>query len=95
MALVGPTQCETRWRAVLASFDKQYETLIANNPEATEEINLFRTGFIKIGQLIQTSPQQNGNGATWKRLVNKAENEKSVLRKHLDGKALFTGTLRL
>jgi hypothetical protein len=90
MAPVGPTQCETRWRAVLASFDKQHEALIANNPDATKEINLIRTGFIKIWQLIQTSPQQNGNGTTRKRLVYKAENEKSVLCKHLDGKALFT-----
>jgi hypothetical protein len=64
MAPVGPTQCETRWRAVLASFDKQQETPIANNPDSTEEIYLIRTGLIQIGQLIQTSPQQNGNGAT-------------------------------
>jgi hypothetical protein len=35
MAPVGPTQCETRWRAVLASFDKQYDTLIAKNSDAT------------------------------------------------------------
>jgi hypothetical protein len=77
------------------SFDKQYETLITKNPDATEEINLIWTGLIKIWQLIQTSPQQNGNGAKWKRLVDKAENEKSVRCKHLDGKALFTGMLRL
>jgi hypothetical protein len=44
MLPVGPTQCETRWRAVLASFEKQYETLIANNPDATEEIKLIRQG---------------------------------------------------
>jgi hypothetical protein len=81
--------------AVPASFDKQHEALIANNPEATEEINLIRTGLIEIGQLIQTSPQRNGNGATWKRLVIKAENEESVFCKHLDVKALFTGMLRL
>jgi hypothetical protein len=80
---------------VLASFDKQYETLIAKNPDATKEINLIRTGLIKTGQLIQTSPQQNGNGAMWKRLDDKAESEKSVLCKHLDGKVLFTGMLRL
>jgi hypothetical protein len=66
MALVRPTQCEARWRAVLASFDKQYETLIANNPDTTEEINLIQTGLIKIGELIQTYPQQNGYGAMWK-----------------------------
>jgi hypothetical protein len=56
MAPAGPTQCETRWRAVLASFDKQYETLVANNPDATKEINLIRTGILKIGQLIKNSP---------------------------------------
>jgi hypothetical protein len=95
MTPVGPTQCETRWRAVLAFFDKQYEILIANNPEATGEINLIRTGLIKIGQLVQNSPQPNVNGTTWKRLVGKAESEKIVLCKHLDGKALFTGMLRL
>jgi hypothetical protein len=80
---------------VLASFDKQHETLIANNRKATQEINLVRTGLVKIGQLIQTSPQQNRNGVTWKRLIDKAENEKNVLCKQLDGKVLFTGMLRL
>jgi hypothetical protein len=93
MEPVVPTQCETRWGAVLAFFDKQYETIIAKNSETTKEIYLIRTGLIKIGQLIQASPQQNGNGATWKRLVDKAESEKSVLSKHLDGKVLFTGML--
>jgi hypothetical protein len=60
-----------------------------------EEINFVRTKLVKIGQLIQISLPQNGNGITWKRLVNKAENEKNVLCKHLDGKALFTGMMRL
>jgi hypothetical protein len=68
---------------VLASFDKQYETLTANNPDTTQVINRVRTGLVKIGQLIQTSPQQNGNGITWKRLIDKAENEKNVLCKQL------------
>jgi hypothetical protein len=39
MAPVGRTQCETRWRAVLAPLDKLQETLIANYTDATEEIN--------------------------------------------------------
>jgi hypothetical protein len=60
-----------------------------------EEINFVRTELVKIGQLIQTSPPQNGKGLTWKRLVDKAQNEKNVLCKHLDGKALFTGMMRL
>jgi hypothetical protein len=58
MAPVGSTQCDKRWRSMLSLFDKQYETLIANNPDATEEINLIRIGLIKTGKLIQTSPQQ-------------------------------------
>jgi hypothetical protein len=56
MAPVGPTQWETQWRVVLASFDKQHETLIDNNPGTTEKINLIRTELVKIGQLFQTSP---------------------------------------
>jgi hypothetical protein len=55
-----------------------------------QEINFVRAELVKIGQLIQASPPQNGNGVTLKRLVDKAENEKNVLCKHLDGKALFT-----
>jgi hypothetical protein len=49
MAPVGHTQCETRWRVVLASFDKQYETLIDKNPDETKEIHLIRTVHMKIG----------------------------------------------
>jgi hypothetical protein len=94
MVPVGPTDCETQWTAVLACFDKQYEKLIVNNRDATEDINLIRKGLIEIGQLILTSPQQNGKSATRKRPVEKTENEKNVLCKHLDGKALFTGLLR-
>jgi hypothetical protein len=95
MALVELSQYEARCRSVLTSFDKEHENLIKNNPDATKEINLVRTGLVEIGQLIQISPQKNGNGVTWKRLIDQAENEKNVLCKHLDGKALFTGMLRL
>jgi hypothetical protein len=95
MGLVGPTQCEARWCSVLASFDKEHENLIKNNPDATKEINLVRTVLVEIDQLLQTSPQKNGNDVTWKHLIDQTENEKNILCKHLDGKALFTGMLRL
>jgi hypothetical protein len=95
MALVGPTQCDAQWSLVLASFDKQDETLITKNPDATHKTDLVRTAFVKIEQLIQISAQQNGNSITWKRLIDKAENEKNVLCKHVNRKALFTGMLRL
>lgn len=54
MALLWPTQYETRWRALLASFDKKYETLTADNSDATKEMDLVRTALVKIGQLIQS-----------------------------------------
>jgi hypothetical protein len=95
MAPVGPTQCGAQWRAVLVSFDKQHTTLLSNNPDATEEINLIWTGLVTIGQLIQTSSQQNDNGDTWKQMVDKAESEKSILCKHLNEKALFIRMLGL
>jgi hypothetical protein len=68
---------------------------ITNNPDATEEINFVRTELVQMGELIQTSLLQNGNGVTWKRLVDKAENEKNLLSNHLDGKTQFTGMMRL
>jgi hypothetical protein len=40
MAQAGPTQCAVRWHSVLPSFDKEYEILTANNPEATREMDL-------------------------------------------------------
>jgi hypothetical protein len=40
MAPVGPTQCETRWMAVLASFDKQYEALIAKKSKSKSKSKL-------------------------------------------------------
>jgi hypothetical protein len=50
----------------------------------------------EVNEALPYSGQHNdGKGATWKRQVDKAENEKSVLCKHLDGKPLFTGMLRL
>jgi hypothetical protein len=37
----------------------------------------------------------NVNGIVWKQLTDGAEAKKSVLYKHMDDKALFTGMLRL
>jgi hypothetical protein len=95
IALVEPTQCEARWRSVLTSFDKEHENLIKKTRTQQWRLTLVRTGLVEIGQLIQTSLQKNGNGVTWKRLIDQAENEKHILCKHLDGKALFTRMLRL
>jgi hypothetical protein len=51
--------------------------------------------MLTIGQLIYKSPRVNGNGMVWKEMTARAEAERTVLCKHLDGKALFTGMLHL
>jgi hypothetical protein len=50
---------------------------------------------LTIGELIHISPPVNGNGSVWKELVAKAETERIVICEHIEGKALFTGILRL
>jgi hypothetical protein len=68
---------------------------LAANPDCQEEIELLKRGLRTIGQLVHISPSENGNGRVWKELIMKAEAERIVLSKHLDGKALFTAVLRL
>jgi hypothetical protein len=91
MALAVLKQCEARWRAVLASFDKRYEKLIADHPDAKKEMDLVRVSIVRTGQLVQNSPKVNGNGPKWKQLADKAEADRQNLCKFLDGQALFTG----
>lgn len=61
--MAGPTVCEARWKEVLASFGSQDQGLIAVHPDAKEGSDLVRTILVTIGQLVQTSPRVNGNGA--------------------------------
>jgi hypothetical protein len=91
-----PTACETRWKAI-ESFHSNHEELSERNPDCQKELELLKSGLRTIGQHIHTSPSVNGNGngRVWKELVTKAEAERTVLCKHLDGKALFTAILRL
>jgi hypothetical protein len=91
--MAGPTACEALWKEVLASFARQQEELIADHPDAKEEIELVHTALVTIGQLVQTPPRVIGNGSVWKQLADRAEAEREVVCKHLDGKALFTGIL--
>jgi hypothetical protein len=93
--MTEPTLCETRWKAILASFERNHEDLTTNNPDCQEEIDLLGTGLRTVGQLIHTSPSINGNGAIWSELITKSEAEKTVLCKHLNDKALFTAILGL
>ena len=93
--MTEPTLCEERWRAIVASYERNHESLKSNNPGCEEDIDLLGQGLRTIGRLIHASPSINGNGAVWTQLLSKSEDERSVLCRHLDGKALFTGLLRL
>jgi hypothetical protein len=48
-----------------------------------------------MGQLMHRSPSVNGNGAVWKVLITKSKDERTMLCKHFDGKALFPATLQI
>jgi hypothetical protein len=93
--MAGPTVCETRWGEIGTSFNNKHDDPVARHPDCTEELGLIQTLLHTIGQLIHISIAVNGNGALWKGLVSNAEAERTVLCKHLEGKALFPGILRL
>jgi hypothetical protein len=93
--MTQPTVCETRLAEKLASFERQHDALIEAHLDSNEEIVLVRTLILTIRRFVHISSRVNGNGAVWKELTEKAEAQRTVLCKHLDGKALFTGMLRL
>jgi hypothetical protein len=69
--------------------------LLTQHPTCVEDIKLIQAGLITIGQLINDSPRGNGNSTAWKEITTRAEAERAVLYKHLEGKALFAAILRL
>jgi hypothetical protein len=78
MALVGLTQCAARWHSVLASYDKQYGILIANNSDATKERDLVRRALVNVRQLIQKPGQKNGTDATWQRKIERKTKKRTL-----------------
>jgi hypothetical protein len=93
--MAGPIAFESQWDEIRASLERHRDDFTASYQEAWEEAGLIHTALVKIGQLIQSSTLNNGNGAAWKRLPLHAESEKAVLSKHLDGKPMLTAILRL
>jgi hypothetical protein len=43
--MTEPTVCETRWKVIVASFEKSHEDLTARNPGCLEETELLRSGL--------------------------------------------------
>jgi hypothetical protein len=93
--MAGPTACGKRWAEVRASYERNIEDLLSKHQDSIEEIRLIHNGLITIAKLINTSPSVNGNGASWIEITSRAEAERIVLCKHLEGKPLFTALLRL
>jgi hypothetical protein len=93
--MAGPTVCGKRWTDILASFERNLGDLVAQHPDFVEEIRMIQAGLVTIGQLIIDSPRGNGNSTAWREITTRAEAERAVLCKHLEGKALFAVILRL
>jgi hypothetical protein len=56
-----------------------------NHPDSLEEIRLIQACLITIGQLINNSPRNDGNGTMWREITTRAEAERAVLCKHFEG----------
>jgi hypothetical protein len=93
--MAGTTACGKRWADILASFERNLGDLVSKHPTCIEEIKLIQVNLITIGQLINDPHRGNGNSAEWKEITTRAEDERAVLCKHLEGKALFAAILRL
>jgi hypothetical protein len=91
--MAGQTGCGKRWAMILSSYEKNMDDLSNKSPDCIEQIRLIHAGLVTIGQLIHDSSPVNGDGNTWKQIISKAEDERSILCKHLEGKALFTAVL--
>jgi hypothetical protein len=93
--MAGQTGGGKWWAVILSSFERNLKEVSYKHPNCIEEIWLIHAGLVTIGQLIQDSPRVNGDGAAWKQAISKAEDERSVLVRHLEGKALFTALLHV
>jgi hypothetical protein len=93
--MAEPTACEKQWAETLASFQRNLDDLKGKHPESSEDIKLPHAGVLTIGKLIKSSPRVNANGAASKGILARAEAERAVLCKYLEGKALFTSMILL
>jgi hypothetical protein len=93
--MAGPTLCDILWANIIASFEGRHTELLEAHPVCSEKLPLLRSGLHTVGQLIRISPPTNGNSAVWKNLVARAEAERAVPCKLLDGKPIFTAMLQL
>jgi hypothetical protein len=60
-----------------------------------QEIGNIREALIKLRQLVNESPQVNGNGPAWKKLAHRAEADRSSLCRQLNDNEVFIGLAHL
>jgi hypothetical protein len=60
-----------------------------------KEMDLMRISIVQIGQLVQNSPNVNGNGAKWKQLADSPEADRHILCKFLDGQEPIMGLFHM
>jgi hypothetical protein len=46
--MVRPTVCETRWAAVVSSFERKHEELVERHPDCAEDIALLQKALTTI-----------------------------------------------
>jgi hypothetical protein len=55
--MARPTVCETQWAAVVSSFERKRDELLARHPDCAEDIVLLQKALTTISKLINISPQ--------------------------------------
>jgi hypothetical protein len=58
---------------MLALFDKKYENLIADHPDAMKEMDLLRAAIVQNVRVVQVSSKMKSNDAKWKHLAERVE----------------------
>jgi hypothetical protein len=53
--MTEPTLCETRWKEIVASFERNHENLTTDNSDCQEEIDLLGNGLRTIENLEESS----------------------------------------
>jgi hypothetical protein len=93
--MAGPNAYEKRWAETLSSYERNMVEITKIHPDSLEIIRPIQADLITTGHLINSSPRNNGNGKIWREIITRAEAERAVLCKHLEGKALYSALLRL
>jgi hypothetical protein len=95
MALSPLDKSEIWCKSTVAVFEVWYEKLITDHPDAKTEIDLIQDTLLQICELVCNSPNRNANELKLEQMTDTATTEMETLSKYVDGKALYTGLLKM